>query len=180
MFLTVLIPGDQYPCMKIDVYLQLLIDKLKSLWDVGLKDTYDVASKTYFDMRAALLWTVNDFPAYGMLFAWSTHGKLSFPIYMEDTKAFTLKYSGKPTFFYCHRRFLDESHPFRENKSKFRKGKIELDSPPPTRNGEEIWSRVRNYMKIVDLYTIIDDKPERPEGYGETHNWNRRNIFWDL
>src|SRR4051812_16624869 len=50
-------------------------------------------------MRAALLWTVNDFPAYGMLSAWSTHGKLSCPICMEDTKTFTLKCSGKPTFF---------------------------------------------------------------------------------
>ena len=44
MFLTFLIPRDQYPGMKIDVYLQPLIDELKSLWDVGLKDTYDVAS----------------------------------------------------------------------------------------------------------------------------------------
>ena len=98
MFLTVLIPGHRYPGAKIDVYLQPLIDELKSLWDVGLTNTYDVASKTHFDMRAALLWTVNDFPAYGMLSAWSTHGKLSCPICMEDTKAFTLKRSGMPTF----------------------------------------------------------------------------------
>src|SRR4051812_5340566 len=133
--------------MKIDVYLQPLIDELKSLWDVGLKDTYDVTSKTHFEMRAALLWTVNDFLAYGMLSAWSIHEKLSFPICMEDTKAFTLKHNGKLTFFYCHRRFLDESHPFRKNKSKFKKGKIKLDSSPPTRNGEQIWSRVRDYMK---------------------------------
>ena len=55
MFLTVLILGDRYPGAKIDVYLQPLIDELKSLWDVGLTDTYDVASKTHFDMRAALL-----------------------------------------------------------------------------------------------------------------------------
>src|SRR5436189_4810917 len=43
MFLKVLILGDRYPGTKIDVYLQPLIDKLKSLWDVGLTDTYDVA-----------------------------------------------------------------------------------------------------------------------------------------
>src|SRR4051812_36841473 len=98
MFLTVLILGDRYPGAKIDVYLHSLIDELKSLWDVGLTDTYDVANKTHFDMRAALLWTVNDFSAYGMLSAWSTHGKLSCPICMKDTKAFTLKHDGKPTF----------------------------------------------------------------------------------
>ena len=55
MFLTVLIPGDRYPGAKIDVYLQPLIDELKSLWDVGLTDTYGVTSKTHFDMRATLL-----------------------------------------------------------------------------------------------------------------------------
>src|SRR4051812_43619897 len=131
-------------------------------------------------MRAALLWTVNDFPAYGMLSAWNTHGKLSCPICMEDTKAFTLKRSGTPTFFVCHRHFLDSSHAFRRNKSKFRKRKIELDSPPPRRNGEEIWRRVHDYLKIVDLHTIAHDKPKRPEGYGVTHNWDRQSIFWDL
>ena len=134
MFLMVLIQGDRYPGMKIDVYLQPLIDELKSLWDEGLKDTYDVASKTHFDMRAALLWTVSDFPAYDMLSAWNTHGKLSCPICMEDTKAFTLKRSSKPTFFYCHRHFHDRSHAFRRNKSKFKKEKMELDPPPPRRH----------------------------------------------
>ena len=169
MFLMVLIQGDRYPGMKIDVYLQPLIDELKSLWDVGLTDTYDVASKTYFDMRAALLWTVNDFPAYGMLSAWSTHGKLSCPFCMEHTKAFTLRRSGKPTFFDCHRRFLVKSHAFRKNTTKFKKGLMDLDPPPPRRNGEDIWRRVRDYPKIVDLHTMARDKPE---GYDVTHNWD--------
>src|SRR3954470_10450313 len=75
-------------------------------------------------MRAALLWTFNDFPPYGMLSAWSTHGKLSCPICMEDTKAFTLKRSGKPTFFYCLRRFLSRSHALRKNTTKFKKERL--------------------------------------------------------
>ena len=136
---------------------------------MGLTDTYDVASKTYFDMRAALLWTVNDFPAYGMLSAWSTHGKLSCPFCMEHTKAFTLRRSGKPTFFDCHRRFLVKSHAFRKNTTKFKKGLMDLDPPPPRRNGEDIWRRVRDYPKIVDLHTMARDKPE---GYDVTHNWD--------
>ena len=96
---------------------------------------------------------------------------------MDDTKAFKLKCSGKPTFFDCYRRFLDRSHAFRRNKSKFRKGKIDLDPPPPRRNGEDIWSRVRDYPKIVDPHTMARNKPE---GYSVTHNWDRRSIFWDL
>src|SRR3954469_22286013 len=66
------------------------------------------------------------------------------------------------------------------NLSLPRKGKIELDPPPPKRNGEDIWSRICDYPKIVDLHTIARDKPERPEGYGVTHNWDRRSIFWDI
>jgi len=32
-----------------------------------------------FFMKAALMWTINDFPAYGMLSGWSTHGRLACP-----------------------------------------------------------------------------------------------------
>jgi len=36
-----------------------------------------------FQMKATLMWTINDFPAYGMLSGWSTAGRLSCPICME-------------------------------------------------------------------------------------------------
>src|SRR4051812_30284629 len=134
MFLTVLIPGDKSPGMKIDVYLQPLIDELKSVWQVGLR-TYDVARKNFFDMRAALMWTINDFPAYGILFGWSTHGKLSCPVYMNRIKAFQLKHSRKPSFFDCHRRFHHQNHRFRRNKKAFRKKHVEAFPPPPILTG---------------------------------------------
>jgi len=41
-------------------------------------------------MRAALMWTINDFSAYGMVSGWNTHGKLACPYCMENNKAFTL------------------------------------------------------------------------------------------
>jgi len=41
-------------------------------------------------MRATLMWTINDFSAYRMVFGWSTHGKLAYPYCMENNKAFTL------------------------------------------------------------------------------------------
>jgi len=44
------------------------------------------------------MWTINDFPAYGMLFGWSTHGKLACPYCMENNKAFTLANGGKASF----------------------------------------------------------------------------------
>ncbi|NAW44972.1 hypothetical protein FGF76_23525, partial [Salmonella sp. gx-f4] len=53
-----------------DIYLQPLIEKLKQLW-AGV-ETYDVLKKENFNLRAALLWTINDFLAYANLSGWST------------------------------------------------------------------------------------------------------------
>ena len=64
MFLSCVIPGPFNPTIGIDVYSQPLIDDLKKLWRGVM--TYDVSRKKNFT-RAALMWTINDFPAYGML-----------------------------------------------------------------------------------------------------------------
>ena len=67
------------------------------------------------------MWTIYDFPAYGMLLGCSTHGKLSCPYCMEHIKEFRLKHGGKTTFFYCHRQFLPIDHPYRYQSDKFLK-----------------------------------------------------------
>jgi hypothetical protein len=41
-------------------------------------------------MKTPLIWTINDFPAYGMVSSWSTHEQLACSYYMENNKAFTL------------------------------------------------------------------------------------------
>ena len=74
--LSLLIPGPTAPGNDIDTYLQPLIDELNDLWDVGV-ETYDASTKQNFCMRAAILWTINDFPAYANLSGWSTKGKFA-------------------------------------------------------------------------------------------------------
>ncbi|XP_071933260.1 uncharacterized protein [Coffea arabica] len=69
--LCLLIDGPKAPGNDIHIYLQLVIDELNEFWDLGVP-TYDAASKQMFYLRAALLWTINDFPAYGNLSGWST------------------------------------------------------------------------------------------------------------
>ena len=66
MFLTVIVPSPRNPKDKLDVYLQPLIYELKTLWEIGV-ETYDISRKQNFMLRAALLWTISDFPAYSML-----------------------------------------------------------------------------------------------------------------
>jgi hypothetical protein len=66
MMLTLLIPRPKQPRNVIDVYLQPLIDELKVLWYNGVQ-TYDAQKKQFFQLHAALVWTINDFPAYANL-----------------------------------------------------------------------------------------------------------------
>jgi hypothetical protein len=66
MFLSLVIPGPSSPVRNIDVCLRPLIDELAQLWFFGTL-TYDISRKQNFLMRAALMWTINDFSAYGML-----------------------------------------------------------------------------------------------------------------
>ncbi|XP_071694922.1 uncharacterized protein [Rutidosis leptorrhynchoides] len=55
----------------IDVYLKPLVDELKLLWDHGV-ETYDSSTNSNFQMRAGMVWTISDFPAYANLSGWST------------------------------------------------------------------------------------------------------------
>lgn len=62
--LSLLIPGPHSPGNNIDVYLQSLIEELLELWETGAA-TYDASTGEIFQMRAIVMWTINDFPALG-------------------------------------------------------------------------------------------------------------------
>ncbi|RDX99034.1 hypothetical protein CR513_17969, partial [Mucuna pruriens] len=165
MFLTVLIPGPSNPKHKIDVYLQPLIDELCMLWNDGIL-TYDVSLRQNFMMKAALMWTINDFPAYGMLSGWTTVGRLGCPICMERTKVFTLKHNHKVSYFDCHHQFLPLDHPYRRNKNSFKKRCVETSHPPPRLSSPDMWKRVAH---LPFLYDLQEEEQEIP-GYGVQHN----------
>ncbi|KAL0305080.1 UNVERIFIED_CONTAM: hypothetical protein Scaly_2998100 [Sesamum calycinum] len=131
-----------------DVFLRPLIDELKILWTSGVQ-TYDVCNKQNFNMRAALLWTITDFPAHAMQSGWSTHGWLACPYCMDMTKSFNLRYGRKASWFYCHRQFLPLDHPYRKQAYKFHKGRIENDQPPIRLSGEEVRQRVEGLPDIT-------------------------------
>lgn len=173
IFLNCVIPGPRNPKVLIDVYLQPLIDELKQLRVQGV-ETFDVSLKQNFNLRAALMWTINDFPAYGMLSGWMTAGKLACPYCMENTKSFTLKHGRKNSWFDCHRQFLPMDHEFRSMKNAFRKNSVEQGYPPPILTGEQVWERVQNFPKVAK------EQPYKFDGYGVAHNWTKQSIFWEL
>ncbi|KAG8382621.1 hypothetical protein BUALT_Bualt05G0096500 [Buddleja alternifolia] len=148
MFLNMVIPGPKSPGKNIDVFLRPLVDELKTLWTSGV-ETYDVCNKQNFNMRAALMWTISDFPGYAMLSGWSTHGCLACPYCMKKTKSFLLKYGRKASWFDCHRQFLPPSHHYRRQAYKFRKGRIENDPPPLRLSGEDMCRIVEQLPDIT-------------------------------
>jgi len=176
MFLFMVMPGPSNLVRNIDVCLRSLIDELAQLWSSEAL-TYDISRKQNFLMRAALMRTINDFPAYGMLSGWSTHGKLACPYCMENNKVFTLTNGGKASFFYCLHRFLPHNHRYRKNRNNFFVGTVEKDVAPPRLSGEELHDVVSEYGDIV--FGLQSGK-QKFLGFGLTHNWVKRSIFWEL
>lgn len=74
LFLTCLIPRHCNPKENIDVYLQPLIDYLQRSWSKDIL-IYDISTKQNFIMKACLMWIINYFPTYFVLFGWETQGK---------------------------------------------------------------------------------------------------------
>ena len=173
MMLSLLISGPRQPENDIDVYLAPLLDDLKMLWDVGV-ECYDVHQQKVFTLRVALLWTINDFPAYGNLSGCVVKGYFACPICGEDTYSHRLKH-GKKNSYTGHRRFLPCNHPFRKQKKAFN-GKQEFSSPPQPLSGEEI-------LRKIDVISNSWGKNKNSRGklnVNTTNCWKKKSIFFDL
>ncbi|XP_060973950.1 uncharacterized protein LOC133039138 [Cannabis sativa] len=171
--LTLLIPGPKSPGKDMDVFLRPLVDELKELWVDGV-DTRDCTTNTMFKLRAALLWTVNDFPARSSLSGWSGQGYKACPTCNEDTTS--LRVIGK-TSYVGHRRFLPSNHRFRRDTNF--DGEIERRHPPRRFTCEEILEQVNK---------LVPQIPGKHEQFGgvkrrrvaEDQNWRKKSIFYEL
>ncbi|RVW61746.1 hypothetical protein CK203_065428 [Vitis vinifera] len=82
--------------------------------EVGVK-AYDAHQREFFTLKAILLWTINDFPAYGNLSGCTVKGYHACPICGEETNSHWLKHGNKNSYT-GHRRFLPCNHPFRSKR----------------------------------------------------------------
>ncbi|KAI5335862.1 hypothetical protein L3X38_025996 [Prunus dulcis] len=156
MMLTLLISGPKQPGNDIDVYLEPLIDDLKSLW-VGIRGVYDAHNGEYFTLRAALMWTINDFPAYGNLSGCVVKGYKACPICGDDTPSHSLK-NGHKICYIGHRKWLPINHPYRRQRAAFN-GKPEYGISPEPLTREEVLHMVENGDRVC---------------------WKKKSIFFDL
>ena len=91
--------------------------ELEELWMKGV-DTYDVSMCEMFKMRAALMWTISDFPGLGTLSGWNTYTGYACPTCNFDAIPLRLPHSRK-WCFWGHRHFLRASHKFRLMRLRF-------------------------------------------------------------
>ncbi|XP_047320954.1 uncharacterized protein LOC124925022 [Impatiens glandulifera] len=168
------IPGPESPGDTIDIFLQPLIDELSELWNIGVV-TFDASISQHFTLRAALLWTINDFPAYANLSGWSTKGKLACPCCNKDTLSMRLQNGGKECYM-CHRRFLPLDHKWRANKNLF-DGKAEKRLPPKSFSGKDILSQVQDLEDIILSRDITKKTRLYHEKRGD--NWNKKSKTKD-
>ncbi|KAL4283366.1 hypothetical protein GQ457_16G015240 [Hibiscus cannabinus] len=157
--LSLLISGPKGPGNNIDVYMQPLVAELHELWEVGV-ETFDAATNKTFQLRAALMWTINDFPANANLSGWSTRGEYACPCCGYSTASKWLKHSRKFCYM-CHRRWLEPNHMFRTDKHSF-DGTEEYRIAPSPPTGTDV-------LRQLEALNGILDGP-----------WKKKSIFFSL
>ncbi|XP_060961811.1 uncharacterized protein LOC133032017 [Cannabis sativa] len=173
LLLTLLIPGPSSPGKDIDVFMRPLIDELKQLWETGV-ETRDAYNGTVFSMRAAVLWTINDFPAYALMSGWSTKGYMACPTCNEHTPSIGLN---SKIGYVGHRRFLEMSDPRR--RSKKYNGKPEKRAPPPVLTGDDILSQLdRIPLTLPGKHKQFGGVKRKRSS--EELNWSKKSIFFEL
>ncbi|XP_062028692.1 uncharacterized protein LOC133744613 [Rosa rugosa] len=174
--------GPKSPGNDIDVYLQPLIDELKMLWAEGVP-TYDAFKKEVFQMRAALLWTINDFPAYAMLSGYSTKGSKACPTCGEETDSFRLHH-GKKEIYMGHRKWLPDNHIFRTWYNNFN-GSTEHRKPPKPMTGLDCLRALStlSFQFGKGKETSSGRKRKRVQNNDSTKYtgpWRKQSIFFQL
>uniref|UniRef100_A0A0A9DH02 Uncharacterized protein n=1 Tax=Arundo donax TaxID=35708 RepID=A0A0A9DH02_ARUDO len=144
MFLSLVIPGPDYPGKNMSVFLEPVVDELLLGWEKGV-ETYDRATKQNFTMRVVYHTSLHDLPGYVIFCGWCVHGKMPCPVCKGTLHAFWLKYGRKFSFFDKHRQFLPVGHEFRSDRVGFQ-ANVDIHNEPPCRlTGEEARSKWIQY-----------------------------------
>nr|GEU86685.1 hypothetical protein [Tanacetum cinerariifolium] len=133
IMLSVLI--SRYPGNDIDVFLELLVDDLHTLFETGV-DTYDASTKENFNMCAVMLWTINNYPALGTLCGCPYSGFKGCVVCGKDTHCVRLSASSKQSYA-GYKQYLPYNHPFRRKKKAFN-GQQEFQLAPNPLSREQI------------------------------------------
>ncbi|XP_010418679.1 PREDICTED: uncharacterized protein LOC104704260 [Camelina sativa] len=199
IMLTLLIPGPTQPGKNIDVYLEPLIEDLNHLWEKG-EVTYDAFSRTIFTLRAMLMWTIQDFLAYGNLTGCKVKCIMGCPVCGKHSYSFWLSNCRKHVYM-SHRKSLSPTHVCRQKKSWF-DGKAEHGRKGRILTGHNIYQILKKYkndfgnVKVngrkrkmqdrdgsasdTDDESSESEEEEEQVDEEELSRWKKRSIFFKL
>ena len=109
-----------------------------------VQDAARYGGSNSFNLKAILMWTCYDFPAYGVVAGCVTKGYKGCPVCAKNTisrRSVALK---KSVYDNQYRRWLPPQHPWRTNRNAFN-GEDEMRGPPEPITVEETlrWGRLR-------------------------------------
>ncbi|XP_070677853.1 uncharacterized protein [Malus domestica] len=126
--------------------------------------------RNMFTMRVAVMWTVNDFPAYAMVSGWMTKSYLACPICKENV---TSSWHARKVCYLGHRRWLPWDNEWRQKDKAFH-GIKETRLRPREWSGDEILDQL-NRLEFGNFGKGVSNP--RPT----THlNWTHKSMLFEL
>ena len=132
--LSMIIPNPQsITSTHFHIFLEPLLEEVLDLWNVGI-EIYNASTYgglQYFNLRAILIWTMHEFPAYGIISCLVTKGYLCCHICGPRFKSKRSIALAKNVWDCMHRKYLSIGHiwPTKEF-AQFFNGKVEHGLPP--------------------------------------------------
>ncbi|GKB26962.1 secretory carrier-associated membrane protein 4 [Tanacetum coccineum] len=130
------------------------------LWDKKGVETTDIVSGQNFNMRAMVLWTINDFPARSSLSGWSGQGYKACPTCNEETPSIGVK---NKIAYVGHRRFLRKPHKWRSSREF--NGDTDHRDPPKEYPRDVVQSR--DERRTTQNSGICTPGPDGEMSYGQ-------------
>ena len=164
IMLSLIIPGKKSVTGEnFDVYLQPLLEELQILWATGVPtdDASKFRGSSQFNMKAILLWTIHDFPAYGIVAGCVTKGYRGCPVCGPNTISRRSLPLHKNVYDNQYRRYLPMDHPWRRSRPEWG-GVEELRGPPGKVTATDIqhWGHLRERW-VAEGSTPAAEDPAR-------------------
>lgn len=169
--MCLLIPGKECPGKDFNVFLEPLVEELLDLWK-GIS-TFDAVSRKTFDLHAAVIWCIHDYPALSTLSGRVTRGY--YACVRCDKNPCSRRIRNKICYI-GHRRFLPADHPWRRKKCF--DGQVEERGRPEEFTLEELMQQLER-VKDVRPGKHPQSK-KRKRGEDDHQCWKRRSCLFDL
>jgi hypothetical protein len=148
-----------------EVYLQPLVQELQQLWiGVAAYDVLKPLGSRSFTLRASLLWTIHDFPGYGIVVGVSHQGYNACPIWGPDFRSEHFVELKKMTYI-CTCRWLPDGHPYRLARMKGHfNGQLETRSKPKSiiaKEQLETMTKYQSWLKSSNRDGGVGDRSEQ-------------------